>query len=90
MKREERMDGERAMMEGLEERRLMSVGGMLVAMGDGSVRQEAPGTISTSICPSDPSGNTIYISTAGGGVWKTENGGSTVGLFPRLADGSGR
>jgi hypothetical protein len=26
--------------------------------------------------PSDPLGNTIYIATAGGGVWKTVNGGT--------------
>jgi hypothetical protein len=72
MKREERMGGERAMMEGLEERRMMSAGGMLIAMGDGSVRQEATTGRITGIAvdPSDPSGNTIYVGTANGGVWK--------------------
>jgi len=70
MKGEQRMGGERAMMEGLEDRRLMSAGGMLVGMGDGSVRQEAPRISSVSVCPSDPSGNTIYVGTANGGIWK--------------------
>jgi hypothetical protein len=66
------MSGERAMMEVLEDRRLMSAGGMLVGMGDGSVRQEATMGRITGIAvdPSDPSGNTIYVGTANGGVWK--------------------
>jgi hypothetical protein len=72
MSGERRMGGERAMMEVLEDRRLMSAGGMLVLMGDGSVRQEATSGRITGIAvdPSDPSGNTIYVSTVGGGVWK--------------------
>jgi hypothetical protein len=32
---------------------------------------------SVAVDPSDPSGNTIYVSTAGGGVWKTTDGGTS-------------
>ena len=32
---------------------------------------------SVAVDPSDPSGNTYYVGTANGGVWKTTNGGTS-------------
>jgi hypothetical protein len=88
MNRAESMGEERAMMEGLEERRMMSVGA-LASIPDGTsnitdgtsntivfgaVRGGASGRITgIAVDPSDPSGNTLYVGAANGGVWKTTN-----------------
>ena len=64
------------MMEGLEDRRLMSADGMDAMLTDarrcdGSVMVATSGRITgIAVDPSDPSGNTVYVSGANGGVWK--------------------
>jgi autotransporter-associated beta strand protein len=50
-----------------------SVSGGAIA-GNGAVSGRVTGV---AVDQSDPTGNTIYISTAGGGAWKTINGGQT-------------
>ena len=51
------------MLESLESRRLMSAGGVSVAVGDVNGDGRA-----------DQSGNTYFVGSANGGVWKTTNG----------------
>jgi hypothetical protein len=60
MKQAKPMDGGPAMVEALEERRLMSAT-----------------LFSLTTVDSEPAGNTYYVGTANGGVWKTKDGGST-------------
>jgi len=86
MKRQEWM-GEPMMMEWLEERRMMSAAALSqAAITDGTSNTimvgEAQPRTSTAVTgritgiavdPSDPSGNTMYVGSANGGIWKTTN-----------------
>lgn len=84
MKRQEWMN-EPMMMDWLEERRMMSVSSP-VSIPDGTsnitdgtsntiVFSEVKGTTSgriggIAVDPSDPTGNTYYVGSANGGIWK--------------------
>jgi hypothetical protein len=78
------MGEERAMVERLEERRMMSVSALSLASipdGTSNITDGTSNTIFVSgariasivVDPSDPSGDTVYVSGASGGVWKTTN-----------------
>src|SRR5262249_30483666 len=46
---------------------------------------------STAVDPRDPSGNTVFVGTANGGVWKTTDGGNDWSpLTDYVRDGQGR
>jgi hypothetical protein len=86
MKRQEWMS-EPMMMEWLEDRRMMSLTQASIMDGTSNITDgtsntimvsEAKGTTSgrigsIAVDPSDPSGNTVYVGAANGGVWKTTN-----------------
>ena len=48
------------------------------ALSIGIFGQSVTGRVtSVAVDPSDPSGNTYYVGTANGGVWKTTDGGTS-------------
>lgn len=63
------------------------------AVGPAQIASQSYGTVtgrvtSIAIDPADPSGNTVYLGTTGGGVWKTVNAAGTPSsvLFTPLTD----
>ncbi|HEV8608085.1 MAG TPA: hypothetical protein VGQ99_22305 [Tepidisphaeraceae bacterium] len=46
--------------------------------------------LSLTTVDSESAGNTYYVGTANGGIWKTKDGGSTAGASAGLTEGSGR
>src|SRR5205807_5332039 len=58
--------------------RWFNVGPSPINVGEDNNKQPVTGRVTgIAVDPSEPNGNVIYISTAGGGAWKTKNGGRT-------------